>query len=163
MHAIRAVPATGSSPLKSQARTLFQAYGDFLRATQACGTFDFTRYAEETRDLPKKYKERNGEVLLALSDEAPAACLAYWAFPADATGTTCEIKRLFVSPAHRNLGLARMLIAEAITRATEGGFSRIVLDTDVVNMPGALHLYASFGFVEYGSRQGNIAFFERLL
>lgn len=163
MHAIRAVPATGPSPLRDQARTLFEAYGEFLRATQACGTFDFTRYAQETRDLPAKYAKQKGEVLLALADEAPAACLAYWAFPADATGNTCEIKRLFVSPRYRDLGLARMLVAEAITRAMQHGFSRIVLDTDVVNMPGALHLYATFGFTEYGTKQGNIAFFERAL
>jgi hypothetical protein len=39
----------------------------------------------------------------------------------------------------------------------------VILDTDIVNMPGALALYGSFGFREYGMRQGNIAFFELYL
>ena len=163
MQTIRAVPPGDESALQRCARGLFLQYGEFLRATQACGTFDFERYAAETLDLPTKYIDHNGEVLLAFEGESPAACLAYWTFPADATGNTCEIKRLFVSPAHRNFGLARMLVAEAIERARQRAFSRIVLDTDVVNMPGALQLYRTFSFVEYGSRQGNIAFFERSL
>ncbi len=164
MHVIRAVPAaTGPSPLRDHARTLFHAYGEFLRDTQACGTFDFHRYAEETDRLPDKYVDRNGEVLLALNDHAPAACLAFWASPADASGATCEIKRLFVAPPYRNLGLARTLLTEAMRQAKQRGFSRVVLDTDLVHMPAAVRLYTSLHFKEYGSRAGNIAFFERLL
>ena len=163
MVAIHAVPPE-PSPLAAAARRLFTCYGDFLRQTQACGTFNFPRYEEETRTLPAPYSNQNGEVLLAIVDAQPAACIAYRAYaPAAVEDTTCEIKRLFVLPAHRNQGLARRLVAEVLTRAAAYPYRRIVLDTDIVHMPGALALYRSFGFREYAPQQGNIAFLDLIL
>ncbi len=157
---LAAVPPGAYNVLQAHARHLFALYGDFLRQTQACGTFDFTRYEEETRTLPIPYSDHNGEVLLALIEAEPAACIAYRSYTGDPTGLTCEIKRLFVTPTRRSLGLARKLVAEALARATAQPFNRIILDTDVVNMPGALALYRSFGFREYAPQQGNIAFLD---
>ncbi len=164
MLSIVTIPSPGD-PLADHARSLFRHYGDFLRATQSCGTFNFLRYDQETATLPAFYSDHNGEVLLAidsaLDDATPAACIVYR--DTAANPRTCEIKRLFVHPDYRGRGLARTLVAEAIARASARGYTHAILDTDIVNMPSALALYHSFGFREYGSRQGNIAFFERTL
>ncbi len=128
------------------------------------GPLTFIRYAEETDRLPDKYVDRNGEVLLALNDHAPAACLAFWASPADASGATCEIKRLFVAPAYRNLGLARTLLAEAMRHAPSSAASAAWSSTPTwCTCPPHCGSTPHSSFKEYGSRAGNIAFFERAL
>ena len=156
MFTLHSVPESPPTPLQAHARALFTLYGAFLRRTQACGTFNFPRYEEETATLPTPYSAHNGEVLIALSDDKPAACIAYRATAADPQ--TAEIKRLFVAPTFRKQGLARALVAETLTRIAARPFTRIILDTDTVHMPGALALYQSFGFREYAPHEGNIAF-----
>ena len=70
---------------------------------------------------------------------------------------------MFARPEARGLGLGRGLVAVALERAKVLGHSRVVLDTDLANMPAAAPLYKSFGFQEYGERIGSIAFFELFL
>jgi ribosomal protein S18 acetylase RimI-like enzyme len=161
MLAIASVPASPPNPMQEQARKLFRHYGEFLRVTQACGTFNFARLDEEIRTLPTFYTDLEGEVLLATVNDTPAACIAYKRTPDKPK--TWEIKRLYVLPEFRGQGLARKLVTRIMEQAPAQGVSRVILDTDIVNMPGALALYGSFGFREYGMRQGNIAFFELYL
>ena len=155
------IAPVNDDPARAAAQSIFREYALFLRATQSCGTFNFPRFDEEIAALPSPYSDRHGEVLLASIDDVPAACIAYRATLDHSA--TCEIKRLCVHPRFRGRGLARTLVAEAISRATARGFTHAILDTDVINMPAAHALYLSFGFREYGSREGNIAFFERSL
>ena len=164
---LRIVPSDPASLLTAQARTLFTQYGEFLRRTQACGTFNFHRYDDEIATLPNAYADHHGEVLLALVDEVPAACIAWRdaltgppGFVRDPTGRTGEIKRLFVAEAFRGHGLARTLIVESLSRLAARGYTRIVLDTDQVHMPAALGLYRTFGFREYAPAHGNIIFLD---
>jgi carbonic anhydrase len=161
MLVITNVPSMPPNPMQEHARTLFRQYGEFLRITQACGTFNFARLDEEIRTLPAFYTDMQGEVLLATVDDHAAACIAYKATPDKPK--TWEIKRLYVRPEFRGQGLARKLVTRIMEQAPAQGVTRVILDTDIVNMPGALALYGSFGFREYGMRQGNIAFFERYL
>ncbi len=142
-----------------QARGLFAEYGEFLRASLACGSFDFGKFAEETRDLPAPYSGRGGEVLLALEDGVAAGCLAW----RQAESGVAEIKRLFVPPEFRGRGLARELVGESLRRIEAAGFRRCILDTDTLKMPGAYALYEAFGFREYGERKGAIAYLAKTL
>ncbi len=163
MLSIQSVPEH-PSPLIPQAQSLFRLYGDFLRATMACtGFVNFPRYDEETRTLPHPYTDHGGELLLALIDDQPAACIAYRDTAAFPEARTAEIKRLFVHPDHRGQGLARLLTEGALTRLTARHYTRAILDTDTQNMPAALALYTHFGFAEYAPRAGNIAFLTRKL
>jgi putative acetyltransferase len=142
------------------AQVLLREYGRWLRATQSCGT-NYPVLDTEIACMPATYTNRNGEVLLALLDGQPAACIAYRALPD--TPTECEIKRLYVRPAFQGRGLARALVAEALTRAGTRHFTRAILDTDTSTMPAAHALYLSLGFREYSRRDGALAFLDRNL
>ena len=61
----------------------------------------------------------------------------------------CEMKRLFVRPQYRGLGIGRALVETAISEARTIGYHRMFLDT-VPSMQRARTLYDSLGFVEIG-------------
>jgi GNAT superfamily N-acetyltransferase len=153
------------SPLVDPARHLFAAYRDFLETIASTHCFDFPRYLEEIAMLPAPYTAANGELLLALADTVPAGCIAF-RHAAREPATTCEIKRLFVTPAYRKQGIAHNLIAEAMRRAHARGYTRAILDTDIVSMPAAHATYRALGFTEYtppGTHAPTLRFLERSL
>ena len=154
-----------AAPLVAPARQLFAAYRDFLETIASTHCFNFPRYLEEIAILPAPYTEANGELLLAIADTTSAGCIAY-RHAAPEPATTCEIKRLFVTPTHRKQGIAHALIAAAIDRARTRGFTRAILDTDIVSMPAAHATYLALGFNEYtppGTHAPTLRFLQRSL
>jgi GNAT superfamily N-acetyltransferase len=154
-----------ASPLVDPARQLFAAYRDFLETIASTHCFNFPRYLEEIATLPTPYTAARGELLLALADKLPAGCIAYRHAASEPT-TTCEIKRLFVTPAHRKQGIAHTLITQAMHRARARGYNRAILDTDIISMPAAHATYVALGFTEYtppGIHAPTLRFLERTL
>lgn len=151
---IKAIP-NEASPLAEQARALFRLYYDFLVSTKSCGAH-LPRLDDEIATLPTPYTSNGGEVLLALVDNHPAACIAYRATD---DPRTCDIKRLFVHPTYRGQSVSRVLIAEALAQAKARNFTRAILDTDTSTMPAAHALYLALGFKEY-KRQDNLTYLE---
>jgi len=84
-----------------------------------------------------------GAFLVAMSDGLPIGCVGL----KGGGGDTAEIKRLWVSPGARGLGLARRLMqsAEAIARALSVRTLR--LDTNSA-LPEAVALYRTSGWIE---------------
>jgi GNAT superfamily N-acetyltransferase len=85
-----------------------------------------------------------GALLLAYHDTDPIGCVGLK--PTPLLGTI-EIKRLYVRPAHRGAGAARLLMHHAHSHATRHGFTRLVLDV----MPTRTHVidfYRQLGYTE---------------
>lgn len=132
---IRLVAATTTADLES-IRTLFQEYGDSLGVN-----LDYQGFESELRDLPGTYAPPAGTLLLAFNDDDLVGCVGMR--PIDEA--TAEMKRLYVRPSGRGLGLGRTLAEAAIRFATATGYERMRLDT-LPQMERAQELYRSLGF-----------------
>ena len=107
----------------------------------------FQHFEAELAALPGEYLAPGGLLLLALVGGAVAACGAFRPLLDADTPNACEMKRLFVRPAFRGFGLGRMLAQSLMDRATEAGYSAMLLDT-LDDMEAARSLYESLGFAE---------------
>jgi ribosomal protein S18 acetylase RimI-like enzyme len=102
----------------------------------------FQDFATELASIPGKYAPPKGEILLVRMRNEILGCVAMR--PLDSEGC-CEMKRLYVSPAGRGMGLGKAL-AEAIIRVgRELGYQEIRLDT-LSSMASAIALYKRLGF-----------------
>ena len=128
-------------------RILFEEYAKGL-GVDLC----FQNFAEELADLPGKYSRPKGRLLVACDipshsegrkEQSFAACVAL----RPASDNSCEMKRLYVRPAFRRHGLAKLMIHRVMSEAKIAGYSRIVLDT-LPQMGAAIQLYRSLGFTE---------------
>ena len=108
---------------------------------------DFQGFEDELTGLPGAYAPPGGLMLLALVDGAVAGCGAFRPLLESDYANACEMKRLFVRPAFRRFGLGRVLAQALMDRATEAGYSAMLLDT-LDDMEAARGLYESLGFVE---------------
>ena len=94
-------------------------------------------------ELRRAYGAPNA-AFLAMTENGAAGCVA--AIPVDAR--TVQLLRLFVREECRGLGAAKALVAAVLAFARQGGYRRVVLDTDRDRLPAAYALYRSFGFTE---------------
>lgn len=101
----------------------------------------FQSFAAELASLPGDYAPPRGRLLLAYANGALAGCVALK--PVDEA--TCEMKRLYVRPAHRASGLGRDLVTRVIAEARALGFREMRLDT-LPSMQQAQRMYERFGF-----------------
>ncbi|MDC6168959.1 GNAT family N-acetyltransferase [Paucibacter sp. XJ19-41] len=127
----------------------WQAVREILREYSQSLAVDlsFQNFESELQQLPGQYAQPGGLMLLALVDGALAGCGAFRNLPDSDYPNACEMKRLYVRPAFRRFGLGRTLAQALIDRATEAGYSSMLLDT-LDDMEAARGLYESLGFVE---------------
>lgn len=65
--------------------------------------------------------------------------------PFSSSDKVCELKKLFLLPDSRGLGLGRKLVSACLDFAREQGFESCYLDT-LSNMNAAVRMYETFGF-----------------
>ena len=117
---------------------LFRLYAASLDVDLAYQNFD-----AELAAMPGKYATPAGELLLARrTDTTPIGCVALR--PMDTAGC-CEMKRLYVAPAGRGLGLGTALVEALAQRAAALGYREMCLDT-LPSMTEAIALYRKLGF-----------------
>jgi ribosomal protein S18 acetylase RimI-like enzyme len=97
-------------------------------------------------NLPVKYSPPSVELLLARrsTDDSPLGCVALRPL---FSNEYAEMKRLYVGPVGRCLGIGKALVQEILEIAKTLGHKEIKLDT-VSHMDTAIWLYKSNGFVE---------------
>lgn len=125
-----------------ETRLILREYADSLAVD-----LGFQGFEAELAALPGPYLAPGGLMLLALVDGAVAGSGAFRPLPDVDYANACEMKRLFVRPAFRRFGLGRVIAQALMDRATEAGYSAMLLDT-LDDMEAARGLYESLGFVE---------------
>ena len=122
-----------------EARALFLEYGSSLGFSLCFQSFD-----DEVKNLPGAYGPPHGVLLLACCADHAAGCIALRKLDTE----ICEMKRLYVRPGDRGLGLGRMLVERLISEARLLGYTRMRLDTVGSAMQDAVALYRRMGFRE---------------
>lgn len=134
---------TPSTPEQNtQLRAIFLEYAQSLNVDLCFQGFD-----EELASLPGDYAEPRGALWLAVVDGAVAGCCALRPLDASDYPNAAEMKRLYVRPAFRGLGLGRMLSEAILDAARQAGYACVLLDT-LDEMESARALYEDLGFYE---------------
>lgn len=128
------------------------ASGDIKQHLLHCGpefrpmlseTVEIPEYAEKIADRAECRECWNGENLIGLAA----------VYMNDFDRRQAFLTNLSVDPRFGRRGVGRRLLSDAIDRAARHGFHRFRLQVYGTNR-GALHLYASMGFVVEGVRDG---------
>ncbi len=135
-HTIR---ITATDPRHPDAIACLEAYYAELAARFETG-FDVSRSADpDAADM----RPPRGTFLTAYRDDAPIGCVGL-------KGTDkgyAEVKRLWVSPSARGLGLAKRLMDATEQAARALGIATLRLDTNSA-LPEAVRLYQTTGWTE---------------
>jgi ribosomal protein S18 acetylase RimI-like enzyme len=103
--------------------------------------FDEREWQSELANLPGRYGAPFGAIVLALVDGVPAGCVMM-------RGIGCyvsEMKRLFVRPAFRGMGLARKMVDTLMGLSCKRGYAHLRFETSALQAE-AEGLYRSMGF-----------------
>lgn len=136
-------------------RALFLEYAQWL-------DFDlcFQGFEEELAALPGKYVPPMGGLWLACVGTEVAGVVGLRPLEEG----VCELKRLWIRPDFRGLGLGRALTETAIEAARSAGHRALRLDTVGSTMQRAVALYRTLGFREippyYHNPQPEVSYLE---
>ena len=130
-------PVLTDADLKA-AVALFEAYAASLPVD-----LGYQDFAIELASLPGKYAPPTGELLLARDAAGkPLGCVGLRPIAPDGC---CEMKRLYLLPVARGLGLGKAMTEAAIETARRLGYRELRLDT-LPSMETAIQLYQDQGF-----------------
>jgi GNAT superfamily N-acetyltransferase len=121
-----------------QARQLIREYEAWLGLD-----LEFQGFQQEMEALERMYGPPGGSMLLAQADGEPVGCVGL----RDLGGGVCEMKRMFVRPAHHGGGVGSRLMAAFMETAGRLGYRSVRLDT-IPRLEGAFRLYRKAGFRE---------------
>jgi ribosomal protein S18 acetylase RimI-like enzyme len=121
-------------------RALFREYAVSLNVDLCFQQFD-----EELAELPWDYAPPRGSLLLAKVAGELAGCCALRPLDSVDYADACELKRLYVRPQFRGLGLGRRLVEAILEQAQQAGYACVLLDT-LSDMEAARALYDDLGF-----------------
>jgi ribosomal protein S18 acetylase RimI-like enzyme len=119
-----------------EARRLVEEYAASLNLDLA-----FQNFAQELAHFEYEYSAPSGAFLLALHSGSCVGCVGLRKF-SDGVG---EIKRLYVAPGARGLGLGQALARGIVDEGRKLHYPRLVLDT-LPTMLAAQSLYRALGF-----------------
>ena len=123
-------------------REIFLEYAQSLSVDLCFQDFD-----SELAQLPGEYAAPRGSLLLAMVNQEVAGCCALRPLDSADSPNAAEMKRLYVRPAFRRLGLGRQLAESILDAARQCDYSCVLLDT-LDEMETARALYEDLGFEE---------------
>ena len=123
-------------------RAIFREYASALGVDLCFQDFD-----AELAGLPGEYAAPRGTLLLAMAGTEVAGCCALRPIDSVDVVNAAEMKRLYVRPAFRGLGLGRELAQAVLDAARSLGYASVLLDT-LDDMEAARALYEDLGFFE---------------
>jgi GNAT superfamily N-acetyltransferase len=133
---------TGEQELDA-VRALFREYAESLGFS-----LGFQGFETEMAAFPGAYAPPDGALLLARVARDGTWHSAGAVGMRPLAGGICEMKRMYVRPAFRGLGLARALATTVLDLARAHGYQAMRLDTVPAQMRAAERLYRELGFVD---------------
>ena len=119
-------------------RKLFIEYSTWINSD-----LNFQDFDNELMNLPYKYTPPDGRLYIAYANNTTAGCIALKRYDLK----RCEMKRLFVKPEFRELGIGKELVNRIIADAIDIGYEYMILDT-LRTFSQALSIYTKLGFEE---------------
>jgi putative acetyltransferase len=107
----------------------------------------FQHFEDELKTLPTHYAKPRGTLLIAFANNELAGCCALRPMDSVDYVNACEMKRLYVRPNFRGLGIGRLLAESILDHARLAEYESILLDT-LDDMESARALYEELGFEE---------------
>jgi len=129
----------------SKAKILILEYVTWLGIDLSFQNFD-----HELNTLPETYGSPNGGLCIVLRDNKAVGVAGIKRF----SETECEVKRMYVQPESRSLGIGKLLITQCIEIAKRLNYNTIKLDTADF-MKSAIKLYSDSGFIEIPAYRHN--------
>jgi ribosomal protein S18 acetylase RimI-like enzyme len=139
------LPIVGLLPAQTpadfvQTQSIFREYAQSLAVD-----LSFQNFEQELKDLPGEYGAPRGSLILAHVDGLVAGCCALRPLDNCDHANAAEMKRLYVRPAYRGLGIGRQLTEAILDAAHRLGYGCVLLDT-LDDMEAARALYEDLGF-----------------
>lgn len=103
----------------------------------------FQNLDHELSTLPSMYGPPTGRLFLVRAGDTYVGCAGLRRIEND---STCELKRMYIQPPYRQLGIGKAIMERAIASARTMGYATMKLDTIGYKMPLAVKLYESYGF-----------------
>jgi ribosomal protein S18 acetylase RimI-like enzyme len=125
-----------------QVRLLFEEYANSI-GVDLC----FQNFTDELDTLPGEYAEPYGALLVVKQGDVFTGCCALRPLSSADYSNAAEMKRLYVRPAFRGLGIGRILAESILETARIAGYSCVLLDT-LDDMEAARALYEELGFTD---------------
>ena len=152
------MPGSPESTLAA-AKELLLEYGHFVALQPGVASFCHGALKQEASALPQSYIDQGGGAIMALvdsqPDSQPAGFVAWRSFANPALSHAWELKRLWLRPNARGLGIGRALVQAVIDRALAAQKSAILLDTEPQSMTSAYRLYQKMNFSECPAYNGS--------
>jgi ribosomal protein S18 acetylase RimI-like enzyme len=124
-------------PLKS----LLMEYGNYMFHDLGLIAGKKSFYEQIEADPDRSYQLPNGTFILAEVKGKIAGCVGIRRY----SDEFCEMKRMYVRPEFRGLGIGQLMCSYVIERSKDLGYPKIYLDTNA-EMRSAVNLYVHAGF-----------------
>jgi ribosomal protein S18 acetylase RimI-like enzyme len=137
------------------AKQLLKVYADYLFEVLNPHSLSLAqrirqKVLDEANDLPGEYVLPRGFILLAEYQGVIAGCIAI----SEIAAGLCELKRIYIKPQFRRMGIGKRLTDAVIEKAVQLKYKRMRLHTSEFFI-GAKKLYLSLGFKETGHIEGS--------